>query len=211
MSGERKYPIACIFMASGSASRFGENKLLVNFQGRTLIEATLADFPRERFEECVVVTRFEEVACTGKQHGYRTLLRGAECEDISGTIREGLKVLREDGERMGCMFLVCDQPELSAESVIKLAAAFMETPDRIVAVGYKGQKRNPIVFPKAVFSDLANLPHGSSGSYVIRLYPELLRIVDIENSLELVDIDTQADLETLCKSRNEVRQKERDC
>jgi len=75
--------------------------------------------------------------------------------------------------------------------------------NRIVALGWKGNRGNPVLFPSSLFSALATLAPHQSGSSVIAQYSHLLRIVEAEGPQELLDIDTPADLkylEQLCVS-----------
>lgn len=191
---DHKITVNAVLMAGGGAQRFGSNKLLANWQGKPLICSTLERFPRKVFGRAVVVTRYPEVAALAEEFGYRTLLRPRECLDISGTIGVGLSAV-EDGD--GCLFAVCDQPLLSADSVLKLVKHFQKHPHRIVSLSFGEQRGNPAIFPAALYGELLALPEGGSGGRVIEAHPELLDLVEAGSPKELLDVDTQADLNRL--------------
>ena len=52
----KKLRIGCVVMAAGSASRFGENKLVADLYGKTLISRALDAVPSEKLEAVCVVT-----------------------------------------------------------------------------------------------------------------------------------------------------------
>ena len=121
--------------------------------------------------------------------------------DIAQTIRLGLNAF--DCSLDGCLFSVCDQPLVRVRSICTLVDRFCSEPDAIVALGWKGNRGNPVLFPSSLFSALATLAPHQSGSSVIAQYSHLLRIVEAEGPQELLDIDTPADLkylEQLCVS-----------
>ena len=54
--------IACIVMAAGSASRFGENKLMAELDGKSLVHRALDAVPTEKFHCVHVVTQYPKIA-----------------------------------------------------------------------------------------------------------------------------------------------------
>lgn len=197
MPGKRGsiYPISAVLMAGGASTRFGSNKLLADWRGKPLIQGFLERFPREAFCRAVVVTRYPEVEDIALKLGYEVLLRPGECQDISGTIRAGLSHLEQDEE--GCLFSVCDQPLLTPGSILRLAEVFQQAPSHIWAMGWQGQRGNPVIFPKALYSALLTLPSGASGNVVIQSNHHLLEQVEAASCDELADVDTTADLSAL--------------
>jgi sigma-B regulation protein RsbU (phosphoserine phosphatase) len=51
----------CVVMAAGNARRFGENKLVAELDGRSLIRRTLEAIPAEEFTCVTVVTQYKEI------------------------------------------------------------------------------------------------------------------------------------------------------
>lgn len=186
--------IAAILMASGFGKRFGANKLLADYEGRPLIETVLDNLPAERFIQVAVVTRYAQVAVAAAQRRF-AIVENDRADDQAETIRLGIGALpaRVDG----ALFLVCDQPRLRPETVCALCDAFFRTPDRIVAPVCGGERRNPVLFPRALFPELTALPPGKGGGYVIGRHRELLEPVTFQNPVEFLDVDTPEELEVL--------------
>lgn len=191
----KQFPVSCVIMASGFSRRFGSNKLLADYNGKPLMAHMLDSFPKEAFLSAVVVTRYPPVAQMAEERGFSALLRPEETEDISGTIRVGVGAA--DPRSLGCLFAVSDQPGLTGESVLRLGEAFAQNSHRIVALSCEGKRGNPVIFPKALFGELASLPEGSSGGRVIEAHSHLLMPVEASSPGELMDVDTKADYEAL--------------
>ena len=85
----------------------------------------------------------------------------------------------------------------SARSIQAIVDEFIAHPGAIVALGYHGKRGNPVLFPRALFSELGALAPGQSGGAVVAAHTPLLRIVEAKNRLELVDIDYRADAASL--------------
>lgn len=188
--------IAAVLMASGRAKRFGENKLLTDYHGRPLIETVLDNLPGERFFRVLVVTRYAGVAVAAAERRFSIVENMTESDDTADTIRLGVKALPPGTD--GCLFLVCDQPLLKPGTIAALCQAFCETPDRIIAPICGGKRGNPVIFPKALFEELSNLPAGRAGGYIMAAHPALLRTIEFPDPAEFLDVDTRQDLD-MCR------------
>lgn len=188
----QQFHLACIFLASGHAKRFGSNKLLANYCGRPIIETVFDSIPAERFFKTVVVTRYVPVAASALRRGYIVVENDDSQDDIAETIKRGLSVL--PSEIGGCLFSVCDQPRLNAQSVHRLLDDFLSHPDAICSLGNGDRRGNPVIFPQALFPALQNLPPHHSGAAVIDTRRELLRIIEVFDPCELLDVDYPEDL-----------------
>ena len=178
-------------MAAGRSSRFGENKLLAQYGGRSLIERALSAVPADRLDSVVVVTHFDEVCALAGDHGFGTAWNGRPEDGISLTIRIGLTMLRDMD---AVIFMVCDQPKLTRASVAAEVDFYCEHPGFIVSMSAGGARGNPCIFPSEYFGELGALTGDAGGSAVIRNHEDSLRLFELEDASELSDIDSQADI-----------------
>lgn len=190
----KKTKVGCVLMAAGNARRFGKNKLLAEFQGRSLILRALDAIPAGELAKIVVVSQYDEVLEQAKKYGYTPILNDAPDEGVSRTIKLGLAEM----EGMdGVMFMVSDQPCLNQSSVTGLISYFRRNRASIVAMGYGTRRGNPAIFPRKCFDDLNLLEGDMGGSLVICRHEKLLKLYQVESELELFDADSAKELERL--------------
>ena len=185
--------LGCIIMASGNSTRFHCNKLLTSVDGRVMIDIALDTLPAEMFNQIIVVTKYPQIALSAAMKSFTVVENLNRDATIATTISLGVDELKEDID--GCMFMVCDQPFLTSESIRKLARTFVADPHKIYALGHNGKRGNPVFFPKSVINEFYGLGDGMSGNVVIDRHLDLLTIIDIADPRELKDIDSPTDME----------------
>ena len=183
----------CVIMASGLGKRFGGNKLMADFHGEPLITRIL-DVTENLFIKRVVVTRHEEVAKLCQDRGIPAILHDLPYR--SDTIRLGLEAM-PDIDR--CIFCPGDQPLLRRETIEFLLQASDREPDFIWRTTCDGTPGSPVLFPSWAFGELKHLPEGKGGVFLIKKYPERLRLLNVTDMYELKDIDSPSDLIELLK------------
>ncbi len=188
--GEKK--IGCVIMASGVSKRFGENKLLVDFHGETLIEKVLNLTEGDFFQRRIVVTRTKEVEMLCKKKGIDVILH--TYPGRGDAVRLGIEQMMNMD---GCVFCPCDQPMLSKESLVKMTEMFSKEEKQILQLKYGERCGAPVLFSKEYFEELCELPEKSGGSYLIKQHPEHVLYVEAGSEIELQDMDTKEDYDRL--------------
>lgn len=183
--------LGAVLMASGFSRRFGGNKLLWPVEGVPMIERAFAALPPSLFHRAAVVSSYPEILALARARGYQAISNPDAEQGQSASVKLGLSAL---GDVDGALFAVCDQPWLRRGSVERLLADFSARPDHICALGWKGRRGSPAVFPRALFPDLLALAGDRGGGAVIRANPRLLRLVEAQDGGELRDVDIPADL-----------------
>lgn len=183
--------IGCVIMASGLGKRFGSNKLITDFHGQPMINKIL-DATEGIFARRVVVTRSVEVAELCRERGVQIVQHSLPHR--SDTVRLGLEAM-PGIER--CMFAAADQPLLRQETVASLVLASVTAAGAIWRIVCEGTPGSPVIFPKWTFPEMLNLPEGKGGGFVIKKYPERLRMVNVRDIYELKDVDSPEDLSEL--------------
>ena len=180
--------IGCVIMASGLGKRFGGNKLMADFCGQPLICRVL-DASENLFDRRVVVTRSREVSDLCRERGIEVILH--ELPHRSDTVRLGVECM-DDVD--GCMFCPGDQPLLRRETLTKMIQCWESDWDTIWRTAFQGEMGAPVLFPKWTFQELASIPNGQGGGFVMNAHLQHLRTVSVSNQYELMDVDTQEDL-----------------
>ena len=189
--------IGCVIMASGLGKRFGSNKLLTDFDGEPMI-CRILDATEGIFAKRVVVTRHEEIAKLCRRRGIEAVLH--HLPHRNDTVRLGLEAV---GDVERCMFCAGDQPLLKRETVMDLALASAREGRAIWRAAFKDTPGSPVVFPGWTFDQLRTLPEGKGGGFVIKQYPNEVRLVQVQDEFELYDVDEPCDIDMLLKKRRE--------
>lgn len=190
------HKVGCVIMASGLGKRYGSNKLLEQFRGKTLIQHVLDLTGDHLFEKRVVVTRSPEVAKICEGQGVEVILHGLPFRN--DTIRLGIEAM---GDMEGCLFCPCDQPLLRRESLERMVYCYLYKRisgcQNIMRLGYLGKEGAPVLFPREYFSELAALPEHCGGSVLLKNHASNVYVMQADCEWELFDIDTKEDLHYL--------------
>ena len=186
--------LGCVLMASGTASRFGKNKLEAEFCGTTLFCSALKSIPKDAFNEVIVVVSNEAHEALAKDFGFCTIINTAPSLGQSHTISLSVKVLFKMD---ALMFMVADQPLLTQKTICALISFYKKNQSSIVAPSYMGRRGNPCIFPKEFFTSLLELKGDVGGNEVIKANENRLKLYEIKDARELIDVDTPEALSLL--------------
>ena len=96
------------------------------------------------------------------------------------------------------MVLLADMPKVRARHLEALIAAFAAAPAGSICVPvHAGRRGNPVLWPAALFGELASVEGDTGGRVLLSRYPERVRPVAMADDAVLVDIDEPADLAAL--------------
>lgn len=185
--------LVCILMAAGAGKRFGSNKLVALYEGKPLYVRAMDAIPAQKLSAVIVVTGCGDILAEAEERGFETILNDRPEEGVSRTIRLGLGRARALGAD-AAMFMVCDQPRLTRESVAGLIDAYLADPGRIALMAHGSRRGNPAIFPEEFFGELFDLPEDAGGSLVICRHEDRLALHQIGDPRELADVDRREQL-----------------
>ena len=110
--------VDAVILGSGLSRRMGkDNKLLLEYEGKTIIERVVCSIIKANcFKEILVVIKDREVEEILAKYNIKTVFNPNYEEGKSEAIKLALKIL---GESDGTMFFVGDQPFVDADSILK--------------------------------------------------------------------------------------------
>jgi molybdenum cofactor cytidylyltransferase len=136
--------ISAIILASGYSRRMGQNKLLLKYKGKSLIEHTIETILQCGFSEVILVGREEEVIEIGNRYGLKVIINENAVKGISESIKLGVGNAKETD---GFMFFMADQPFLDVDTVKGLNKEFEENSGCIIIPRFDGKRGSPVIFP----------------------------------------------------------------
>jgi len=189
-----------IYMAAGNSRRFGnDNKLLAEYDGKPLFRHgldTLIGLVEEGIPDAqlslTVVSQFEEIL---EYAGDYAVASPESVNGASFTIRNGINhALNAYGPCDYLMFMVADQPKITASSIISIIKEAVNDTNELqtYALACEDSKGNPAMFHASLIPELLDLNADKGGSVLMKKYKP--HLVFVQNPMELNDIDTIGDM-----------------
>lgn len=191
--------ITAIVMASGYSKRMGQDKLLIDFGGKKVIERVLDALKNSKINHVIVVAREKSILEVARNYGFEVIENLNANEGISASIRLGIE---KADEVDGYMFVAADQPFLSSDLLDMLIEHFEQCPKCIVIPSFKGRRGNPVIFPSDLRDEFLALKGDTGGKAIISTNIARLESVEIKDESWLEDIDTKEALKRLKKVKN---------
>ena len=189
----KKYGI--IILAAGGSTRMGVIKQLLPYNGKTLIQHAVDTAQGALSQPVVVVTGARNDIFEPDNSVYMTH-NAAWQEGIASSIRSGLNaILKMEPGLDAVIFLVCDQPHISATLLKELIDAHEVGGKTIVASAYADTVGIPALFHKSFFDTLQQLKGDEGAKRIIMQNPDGVAVVDFPQGN--IDIDTEADYQEL--------------
>jgi molybdenum cofactor cytidylyltransferase len=190
-------------MASGMSKRFGSNKLITDFNGRSLFENAVSISHFAGFGETLAVTRHDEVVRICEDKNIHFLRHDMPYRNEM--VRLGVTRILSDNASsgnphpQGILFLPSDQPLITRTSLQLLCLTFLYYDDKICRLSYNENAGSPCIFPAKYYDELLNLPEKKGGGFLTKKYPAQVVLVPVRDEYELYDIDTPDDITRLLK------------
>lgn len=186
-----------LYLAAGSARRFGANKLLAMLDGQPLYRhglAMLCGVAAARADCCLqVVSRYAPILDAAADFGAVAVPSPLSEQGLSHTIRAGVQSLGSLSEQDFLLFVAADQPWLRGETVQRLLDAALPGTQTACAA-CNGSPGNPVLFAARYAPALCALQGDEGGRVVIRRNALPCRLVPVCDAKELRDIDLPTQL-----------------
>jgi Uncharacterized MobA-related protein len=188
-------------LAAGQASRFGAPKVLERLHGTTLLEHALGALERGGCAPVLVVLGAHADLVRRTVPLPTTVCNPLWSTGMGSSLRAGLAALPSDVDAV--VVALADQPLVGAGTVARLVSAGRAGALAAVA-SYAGRPRNPVLFARSVFEDVAASVTGDRGARDwLRSHPDLVVPVPCDDVGDPTDVDTPADLARLVDSHAE--------
>ena len=194
MDAMNRSKIGIIILAAGASTRLGRSKQLLKFQDKTLIQ---------KISETALETGFQTVVVLGANAAkIKSEIENLPIDIVfnqvwqsgmSSSIVAGLeKSLEINPHLSSAIILLCDQPFVTKEMILRLIEKQMRTEKAIVASEYKNTIGVPALFIKSKFAELLDLKGDVGARVLIKKYGDE-DLATISAPEAAFDIDTKED------------------
>jgi molybdenum cofactor cytidylyltransferase len=190
--------ISAIVLAAGESKRMGaENKLLLPFEGKPLIEHIVRTVQASDADEVMVVVGHEAERVRAALAGcdVRIVQNEHYREGMTTSIHAGVSAVAAEAE--GLMICLSDLPLIEPHELNHLIHAFKQAlaeDSAVIAVPvYQGQRGNPVLFAAQYKAEILGHKGLSGCKGVVKQNLNHVRHIEMPTDHILHDIDTQAD------------------
>ncbi|MDY0235889.1 MAG: NTP transferase domain-containing protein [Gudongella sp.] len=178
--------IAGIILASGYSKRMRRDKLLLEFNSKKAVENVILAAKNSMLSRVILVYRRDKIRIIGESHGIEAIENNRAYLGQSESVKLG--VSQADNVE-GYLFLVGDQPLISADFINQIILKFKTCGKGIVIPIYKDKIKMPILFSNKYRDELL-ASEGEQGGYeIIENNPADIIYIDVKDFYEVADFD----------------------
>lgn len=187
--------VSAVLLAAGKSERMGRNKLLMPFEGGTIIERTLDNLLASRAGEVIVVLG----GCAreiGAAIGTRPVALASNPDyelGMSTSLIAGLRMVNKQARFV--MVALGDQPFVTRRTYDCLIEAALDTDKGIVIPVYGGRRGNPILLCAGYFPEVLRFAGDVGGRDLLGRYPGDVLEIAVPDEGIVANINTPAEYE----------------
>jgi molybdenum cofactor cytidylyltransferase len=187
-----------VIPAAGLSRRMGQPKLLLPWQGRTVVEHLLAALAHPRVvARCVVCRRSDtDLARVVKRAGAQVIQPAVDPPEMKDSVLAALDEIEQQWHPTpdeGWVLCPADQPLLPPGILEPLVAAWDSGSADVVIPRHGGRKGHPVLFRWRLLDEIRNLGPDEGLNALVRHPARLVEFVDLDAPGILVDLDTPED------------------
>ena len=184
--------INAVILAAGASVRFGkENKLLVEVDGRPMLQRVVEAVMAGGVDETLVVTGadHDSIASLLRGYGAKPVRNERWREGMGTSLAKGVRAL--DGDNCaGILVCLGDLPFLSSRMVGQIIQVFRQNGgERIVVPVVNGRRGHPVIFPGSYAIKLGRLTGDEGARSILNGAGDNLTEVEVDSPETVQDID----------------------
>lgn len=192
--------VGLVILAAGAASRMGQPKQLLNYQGQPLIRHVVTVAQQSRCQQIQVVLgayaaqiRPILTDLCARSHPAVGLVENSDWQQgLSSSMRLGMTALMSQNPDLDAVgFLLCDQPLISADLINQLIDTYQTRQQPIVACEYASVLGVPALFDRQFFAALMNLTGDRGARSILEQFRSQVAAIPFPQGS--IDLDTPAD------------------
>jgi molybdenum cofactor cytidylyltransferase len=190
--------LGVLILAAGLSSRMGRPKMLLPWQGSTVIQSVVNAYISCGIGEIIVVTG-------GVRQEIEKLLFGLPVRLVynplfeNGEMLDSLKIgLRSFSEGIkAAMIALGDQPRIRQREIEMVVDGYLHSQASLVVPSYQMRRGHPWVIEKPLWDDLLNLEIPRTLRTFLQENAGAIHYINVDTPSILIDMDTPDDYERL--------------
>jgi molybdenum cofactor cytidylyltransferase len=191
--------ISAIILAAGYSGRMeGENKLLLPFREKTVLETVVEAVLAVYLTEVIVVTGYDHHNIEAKLCHYplRFIYNREYSQGMAASLKKGVAALASKDTAV--MICLGDMPLITPELLNKLVQTYRQAPEgAIVLPVFKKRRGNPVIFSPGFREDLLGIEGDVGARSIIEKHPRAVVEVPVTSGIYFQDVDTVPEYEKI--------------
>ena len=191
--------ISSILLAAGQSKRMlGENKLIKDVKGIPLIKYALNNILKSNVNEIIIILGYQNETIEkliDKTSRVKFVFNSNYKEGISSSIKKGIKNLSEKNEAF--FISLGDMPSINYNTYNQLIKYSKDK--KVIVPLFKGQKGNPVLFPKSFEKKLLSIEGDSGAKKMLEINKKEVLNLEIDDPGIIKDLDVPSDFNSLNK------------
>jgi molybdenum cofactor cytidylyltransferase len=204
-----KKQISAIVLAAGLSSRMGEQKLLLPWQGSTVIGRVVDTLLSASIEDVIVVTGRDANLVTAELRSRQaTLVFNPHYSNgnMVDSLKTGILAMNECNEAF--LLVLGDQPQMEVDTVHRVVHAWCNHPQLLCIPSWNMRRGHPWVVPAAFCKEILQLPDGKTMRDFLSAHSAQIHYVLVETPTILADLDTREEYDAAIKGMKLTGRKE---
>lgn len=191
--------ISAIVLAAGESTRMGFPKLLLQVEGKSLLQHVIDNALQSKAGEVIVVLGAEATKLRRelKQRQVQIIENASYKEGLSTSLKVGLQAVSPQAQAV--LVLLGDQPLVSHDIIDALIDKYEASGSIMVAPVYSGRRGNPVLFDSSLIPELISVTGDKGGREIIEKHLDQLATIDFESTIIGSDIDSWDDYREVCR------------
>ncbi|HJW74461.1 MAG TPA: nucleotidyltransferase family protein [Thermoleophilia bacterium] len=185
--------VVAIVLAAGRATRMGEQKLLLPLAGRPVVRWAVDAALGSRAAETIAVVGHEAARVAEVLEGLpvTVVVNSHHEEGMSTSLQAGVRATEAD--RDAAIFVLGDQPFVTASLLDRLIERFAETRKAVVRPLVGGLPANPVLMSAELFPEILAQRGDVGGREIVARHPGEVCLVAVDDPRLGMDIDSVDD------------------
>ncbi len=192
-----KKKIWCLILAAGESTRMKQQKLLMPWNGRTVVEATVEKALTSKADQVLVVTgsHRSEIESLLKSSGVKILVNESYQDGMLSTVLCGIKTIPSAVDAV--LVMLGDQPMIQTSVINRIIEIYQKEGAKIILPVWKGKRGHPVLFDLQFREEMFGLKGNPGLRELLQRYPNDVKEVEVDSSEIVEDLDTQEDYQKL--------------
>ena len=193
---EKQANIGIVILAAGRSTRAKKNKLLAQTKGEPLFMNAVEAALHSKGKPIFVITghQHEEIEEYLKNEDINVVYNREYISGVKTSIRLGLRLIPTNCD--GAILLPADMPNITEKQLNKMIETFeLGKEKQVIMMSYRGAKKNPILWSKALYERADLVPEGSELRTIFAEHEDYTKLIKISKETTLFDVTYPADIE----------------